>query len=449
MNRDGRDDAGAIAIVVAALAAVLFGFGAIVVDLGLARDLKQEARDSADAAALAGAGDLISCQGTTNACTRQAACRVKLSVQANFQGTDDRGLCTNPRSFERAFWRGCQASPPPPDELGAWRQRGSPCILFGTTAGRSRPTLVFVALPSRNSPGAFGGVVGSSGVAVTSSAVAGQLDNTVAGCALCVLRSLAPEGGAVQVVGGGSLYVEQVAPVPGSHGSVSVFPTAAGSYLTDDLPPEAGLVTFSPAPVVTGQDVVDPFSVPTPPTASGASNGDSTCAGDALQPGLYGRLDVAADAVCQLGAGTYEFRDDVRVRGQLLADAGTTISLTGTATLTVDVDATVDVSGPAPGAPVLYVSQGSVAVDGVLRLGGQVGALTLSAGGDVSVSGTLVVVGDVYLPNGRLDVTAGAVGVTGNVVAADVRTDDSTSLTVDSPGTATVQQARPDVVLVR
>lgn len=54
MSRHG-DDEGAVAILVAIFAVVIFGFASIVVDLGYARTLKVDRQDAADAAALAAA----------------------------------------------------------------------------------------------------------------------------------------------------------------------------------------------------------------------------------------------------------------------------------------------------------------------------------------------------------------------------------------------------------
>jgi Flp pilus assembly protein TadG len=55
-----RDDAGVIAIVVALFAVVLFGFAALVVDVGSAADVKAQAAAAADAGALAGVRTLAS-----------------------------------------------------------------------------------------------------------------------------------------------------------------------------------------------------------------------------------------------------------------------------------------------------------------------------------------------------------------------------------------------------
>ena len=48
------DDRGAVAVLTAVLAVMLFGLAAFVVDLGIARDNRRQAQNTADAAALGG-----------------------------------------------------------------------------------------------------------------------------------------------------------------------------------------------------------------------------------------------------------------------------------------------------------------------------------------------------------------------------------------------------------
>src|SRR3954447_15226444 len=55
-SRDSEE--GAVAVLVGILAVVLFGLAALVVNLGLARDTRREAQNTADAAALAAANNL-------------------------------------------------------------------------------------------------------------------------------------------------------------------------------------------------------------------------------------------------------------------------------------------------------------------------------------------------------------------------------------------------------
>ena len=58
VKRLARDDSGAMAILIAVLTVLLVGMGAVVVDLGMARAVREDARKVADLAALAGGQEL-------------------------------------------------------------------------------------------------------------------------------------------------------------------------------------------------------------------------------------------------------------------------------------------------------------------------------------------------------------------------------------------------------
>ncbi len=58
LPRPTRDERGAVAVVSAVLATVLFVVAALVIDLGMARDMRQQDQIAADASALAGASAL-------------------------------------------------------------------------------------------------------------------------------------------------------------------------------------------------------------------------------------------------------------------------------------------------------------------------------------------------------------------------------------------------------
>ncbi len=60
MRHPGADERGAVLLIVAFCMTLLLGFAAIAIDIGYARQLKAQAQNSADFAALAGAGELVS-----------------------------------------------------------------------------------------------------------------------------------------------------------------------------------------------------------------------------------------------------------------------------------------------------------------------------------------------------------------------------------------------------
>ena len=58
--RSRRDDDGAVAILVALMSVVLFGFGALVIDIGHAQVVRSQGQSTVDAASLAGVRALAS-----------------------------------------------------------------------------------------------------------------------------------------------------------------------------------------------------------------------------------------------------------------------------------------------------------------------------------------------------------------------------------------------------
>lgn len=183
MSRRLAGEGGAIAVLVAVFSLVMFGFAAIVVDLGMVRVTKADSAAAADAAALAGAAALYDDTTTPPSVNKPAAVRaVKDSAKRN--GTAE------------AEWNGCTASPPSPSWI-----RGDPtntCIMFDSASRR-----IFVAIPPRRVDAAFGGVFGYSGSDVSASAQAQARDRSIQDCALCVADDLRVDG-RVTVGGDGS-----------------------------------------------------------------------------------------------------------------------------------------------------------------------------------------------------------------------------------------------------
>jgi hypothetical protein len=298
------------------------------------------------------------------------------------------------------------------------------CIRYGTptSGGTTRPTVVFVALPARTSPSSFGGIVGYDGVDITSSAVAGRIETSVAGCALCVPGTVTSRAGTLSVQGGGSLYATNA---DASAGTIAVG-GSGGIFLTND---PTGTMFVGSTPVVTGQQVKDPFAAQAVPATTPPNRTKTTCGSDpdpaenVLDAGIYTSLTVTGN--CSLSGGVYEFDDDVVIDAGTLTASNATLKLVNGASLVVHAGG-VDLSGAAAGTSfVVWADDGGVTVD----------------------SGTVLLTGDVYVPGGAVTLTSGFLTVGGTVVAAGV--DSSSSLTVQSAGTAVPQTGRPDVALVR
>jgi hypothetical protein len=411
MKRPELDD-GAIAILVAVLSVALFMFGAIVVDLGLARDVKQQAQDSADAATLAAASDLQAC--TSSRRCRPAVAAAKSSADSNFRAVSDPAL----------DWAGCRATPP---EGWLWRQRGSgtPCIMFGwpsTGPTSGPPPVVFVALPARRVPSFFGGLVGYKGLDVTGSAVAGLGTAAPVRCTLCILGAVTVGNGDIKVTGGGSVYAGSATASQGGNLTVA----SPGRIKLVNLPSAAASSHFSPAPAPAGvAAIADPFNGQSPPSTTVVAAPTSTpsppvvagpgdCPTGILLPGRYDD-DLTVATECTMSPGVYEFSGDVEiVAGGRLRGVGATIVLDEDATLSVGGNG-ISIDSPAdPRGFVLFAddeNDSTIVFNGDVSLGGNIYArrATLqSQSGTHHVDG-VVAVRNLATTSGRIDVSSAGI----------------------------------------
>jgi Flp pilus assembly protein TadG len=278
--RLARGDDGAIAILVAMLSIMLFGFAAIVVDLGYARTVKGDAQSAVDASALAAAGVLADDSSPAQPFVA-AYGAVKRLANENFGTTD-------------ADWDACVATRPG----ASWVQGGSGtnCILFNHAVN---PTKVQVVLPPKHVDSFFGGLLGYHGMDVGALAQATIRQDDVPGCALCVLQSLDVSGPVA--VDGGGVGGSSSAGVNSrvrSGGSITVQDPGAITF-TESPTPATGSV-YSSRPII--RDVVDPFlGDPLPRGGSGLPFPDPaptrtvTCAaGDVLPEATYRNIIVTA-----------------------------------------------------------------------------------------------------------------------------------------------------------
>ena len=307
MRVRGRDDRGAVAILVAVFALVMFGLAAIVVDLGMLRVTKADVLATADAAALAGAAELYDETVPTPRFV-EAVEAVKDSAAGNGTPREDWNTCTAPLPGPR------------------WLQVGSGtnCILFDSVTS---PRRVQVVTPSRRVEAAFGGVLGYSGSDIGASAQAQARDRRMQDCSLCVDGPLTVDGGLVEVSGDGSAIAGR-GQVSGSGGSIVV--TGEGGIGFETFPPSPlpPSPRYSPQPEQASPE--DPFAgaippvLPPPPPPSTNRIRDTTCGtGQTLQTGrAFG--DVTITGACGVTGGT------VFVTGRLRVN--TDAWLTGTAT---------------------------------------------------------------------------------------------------------------------
>ena len=283
-RRDRADESGTVAVVVAFFAVVMFGFAAIVVDLGQARTVRVQLQTTADAAALA-ATDAVYAGGTPvpdlpGAVAAAAAYAAKnAGVSAG-----EWASCTDPgRPVSYAVPAG-----------------STPCISFSPTL--TRPARVRVSLPVRSTTSYFSGALGLGTPRVGGTAEADVRISPPAPCALCVLRGGTHDlaQGDVEVYGGsisfnGNLGVGHNG-ILAANGSIFVEGTVSG------FPSSA-----QPTPVIGQPRLEDPlvsYPLPTPPTYGGLATTVKTdpCS---QGPGIYGTFTFPNGSTCTLSAGLY------------------------------------------------------------------------------------------------------------------------------------------------
>lgn len=284
-----RTDDGVIAVIVAVFAMVMFALGALVVDLGLAREARREAQSSADAAALAAAGELYDDTETMH--VDLAVRAAKRFARANFGVREEQ-------------WSSCTVVLPPGwTTTVAGTGSGTSCIAFDSG---TRPTKVQVVMPGRHTASLLGGVVGYEGMDVSALAQAGLTPTSRRVCALCVFSMLEVDTGDVIVTGGGDIaagdgQVQQV------NGSVSA--SGGGAITFQETPDPASGAVYSPQPQIDGLSVSDPFVSSSLPTSFGAaySSDTVTCGSggiSTLAPGVYRDIAIR-NGTCTLKDGLF------------------------------------------------------------------------------------------------------------------------------------------------
>jgi Flp pilus assembly protein TadG len=244
------DDGGAVAILVAVLATVLFGFAAIIVDLGYARTVEGDAQNAVDSASIAGAA-ILSRETNPSAPFSDATRAITTMAEQNFGTT-------------AADWAGCVATKP----SGSW-VRGdidTDCILFNHAVN---PTKVQVVLPAKHVDSFFGGLVGYGGMDIGASAQATIRQDDVPGCAICVQGPLDTSGPvAINAVSPGG-PVGSFSAGSGSNvragGSITV--EDPGAITFEDTPNPAAGPSYSTPPII--RPVTDPLAGKAEPAGPG------------------------------------------------------------------------------------------------------------------------------------------------------------------------------------
>jgi Flp pilus assembly protein TadG len=170
-----RDDEGAIAIIVALFAIVLFGFAALVVDVGNASDVRAQASTAADAGALAGERALAA---WTNANRTTPDPAFEQTLVDTVKSAVD-----NTYSVDDNDWSACTDTVP----TGYTATTVSQCVQYQVTivSGVVSGSAVRVRIPERKVPSTFGGIFGASSISVSPIAAAKAGQNPPSPCLAC------------------------------------------------------------------------------------------------------------------------------------------------------------------------------------------------------------------------------------------------------------------------
>jgi hypothetical protein len=273
------DEQGAVAIIVAVVATTLFIIAAMVVDLGLARDTKQQSQAAADASALA-AGNVLYAPTSTAPNFAAAVAAAKAYAAQNFDVDD-------------AEWAACTDS----GKLAYTVPTETECISFDQLA---KPTLVRVVIPDEEISTGLGVLAGVTEINIATQARA-ALQPPGLPCFLCVLGSGLThdlQNGDVTVSGGnvhfnGNVEVSTNGLVV-TNGQTTVEGTAAGSLSNYTPDPTTGVPPIPDPLAFLTLPPVDEMSALTVKTGNPCNQG----------PGKYGSFSFP-NAACTLSAGLY------------------------------------------------------------------------------------------------------------------------------------------------
>lgn len=294
-----RDDRGVVLILMALTLTAMLIASAMAVDLGNARQFKRQAQATADAAALAGAGNLDGTQ--TPAVRAQAVAAVKLYAQRNFE-------------VDPASWNGCGAAGSvPAGWIAADAGNGNYCILIDQAHERVR----IVELPRRPVLTYFGRLAGVDQIDITAAAAAIRTTGVTAPCGFCVLGPFTGQNGDITVSGDAGVAIDGDAST-GPNGSVTVTGPGHGITLFRNGTHSG---TFTPTPISVGGTLADPLAGVPVPSAVGPVR--SACLDG---PGVYTSIPTG----CTLQPGLYVITGGTHIAGHTVIDgtAGVTLYLT-------------------------------------------------------------------------------------------------------------------------
>lgn len=284
-----RSEQGAVAIMTALVAVVLFVVAALVIDLGLARDSRRQSQNAADSASLAAANVLYGDAVKPDFAAAVAA--AKAYAAKNFGVT-------------AADWSACTDS-----AALRYKPTSTPCISFQNAANAlldvTKPDTIRVQVPVRELGSTFGKAAGVSKVPIRAESEASLNTLTLPVCVLCVLGPGTHDlqNGDINVSGGKVHFNGNVSSSPGSvlisdpSQAITVQGHLTGSASVN--PPALGGQPLMPDPLAfmkmpEQQPVYATLTAKSDPCAAGSAGGPGFYGGYAfsgsdctLQPGLY------------------------------------------------------------------------------------------------------------------------------------------------------------------
>jgi len=308
-----------VAIVTAVLAVGLLVMAAMVVDLGQARDRKEQSQVGSDSAALAAATVLYQ-TGTTQCsvspCFAQAVAKAEAIVAKNFPSVSatDWSNCTD--SSHYYVYTGALAAP----------AVATQCISFAddsNLANSTQPTKVRVLMPKVSVKTGVGAVAGVTSVGVQTVARAQVPWGTARSCGLCLLGSgVSDVGNGDVTVSGASIHTNGSFSV-GAQGHVTVSADTPNRTITTT---GAGGCSQNCDPLATSAPALsDPYStLVLPPSDRPTAARTDPCSSSpgVGGPGVYSAAITLTNGACPLSPGMYV------ITGSWTADHNT--SLTGT-----------------------------------------------------------------------------------------------------------------------
>lgn len=300
--RRGRsNETGAVALLVALMAVILFTICGFVIDLGQARVVRQHAQNAADAVALA-AGNALYLNGTKTPDFVGAMQAAKSYAATNYGVTaDDWATCHDPGAPADAYH---------PDPSIS-------CISFDSPTA---PLHTRVVMPMRNVATPFASILGVHSVDIDAGSTSALHPGGMADCGLCLIGEgeHALQNGKLTINGSnidfnGSVTLKNQGVVV-SGGDILI----EGSATTDSG-------TWSPAnPKLHQPPIDDPLAgiVLPAPTAGGAVKTNPCTQG----PGTYGAFNFP-NGTCTLQPGLYVITGEWSLTGTASLDASAGVTL--------------------------------------------------------------------------------------------------------------------------